>query len=68
MSQKLITTAMHWGWKVSFVLSVVWLMNWVLKALHDLGSERYQGLNADILQLGLIPLGLWLTVRWLALK
>ena len=68
MGQKLITTAMHWAWKVSFVLSVVWLMHWALKALHDLGSERYQGLNTDILQLGLIPLALWLTVRWLALK
>lgn len=68
MSRKLLANSMHWGWKVSFGLTTAWLFNWTLKALHDAGSERYQGLNTDIIQLGLIPVGLWFMVRWLTLK
>jgi len=35
--------------------------------MHDAGSERYPGLNTDIIQIGLIPLGLWIMLRWLTL-
>ncbi len=56
MSGKLVTNSMHWGWKVSFGLTIAWFINWTLRAMHDAGSERYPGLNTDIIQIGLIPL------------
>jgi len=62
MSGKLVTNSMHWGWKVSFGLTIAWFINWTLRAMHDAGSERYLGLNTDIIQIGLIPLGLWITL------
>ena len=58
---------MHWAWKVSFAAALAHFIYWLLAALHDLGSERYAGLNTDVIEMGLIPLGVWLTVRWVAL-
>ena len=67
MGPTLISNTMHWAWKVSFSAAVVWLMRWLLPTLHDLGSDRYAGLNTDVIEIGLVPLGLWLIVRWVAL-
>ena len=67
MGPTLISNTMHWAWKVSLSAAVVWLMRWLLPTLHDLGSDRYAGLNTDVIEIGLVPLGLWLLVRWVAL-
>ena len=35
-----------------------------MHSLHDLGIERYAGLTADVIQMGLAPLCVLLLVRW----
>jgi hypothetical protein len=64
---KMFSNSMHWAWKVTFAAALAHFIHWLLNALHDLGSERYAGLNADVIEMGLIPLGLWFLVRWVAL-
>ena len=64
---KMFSNSMHWAWKVTFAAALAHFIHWLLAALHDLGSERYAGLNTDVIEMGLIPLGVWLTVRWVAL-
>lgn len=54
---KLISNSMHWGWKVSFVLSVV--CSAMLFGEYSISSDELLGYN--------IPLILWVTSRWLAI-
>lgn len=63
----MFSNSMHWAWKVTFGAALAHFIHWLLAALHDLGSERYAGLNTDVIEMGLIPLGVWLMVRWVAL-
>lgn len=55
----LITNKMHWAWKVTFVPSVIWLM-------FFLAISFTEGEPLALL-VGLGPIGLWVTARWLSL-
>jgi hypothetical protein len=55
----LISNSMHWGYKISLVLVVAWLLGIIL---------AYKELNFAVLLLALGPLGAWVEIRRITLR
>lgn len=55
----LISRSMHWGYKISLVLVVAWLLGIML---------AYKELNFAVLLLALGPLGAWVEIRRITLR
>ena len=57
---KLYTNSMSAKWKLSFVASVAWLALCFID-----GFFRYSTMvNEESLMYGIVPITIWLTVRW----
>jgi hypothetical protein len=61
---KLITHSMHWGWKVSFSLvTLVLATTWV----NQLAAMEHSYIDEEAMVLCILPLAIWLTVRWIVI-
>ena len=59
---KLISNSMSAKWKLSFVASVAWLV-----AMWINGFTAGFGPDEDLLITGIVPITIWVAVRWLAI-
>lgn len=59
---KLISNSMHWAWKLSFAICA-----FIFAYVWALASQNWGYANDEVL-LGLMPISLWLTIRWLTVK
>ena len=59
----LISNSMNKWWKLSFVASVG-----LTGVLWIEGFTESYGPDEELLMLGMLPIGIWLTARWLGIK